>query len=316
MRRGTAVAPGVVQTVSLNGLTTTNSAGLTLQNTTAATSGVPVQHSPMLVQSGTGHDTDGNVSVTAKYGWQVRPLNGNTVEAEYHLLRDVGAGSWTSILNCRYDSGGGIDLLNLGSTAIRLGSSPSSNGQIRASNNQVIIGGKTSGAVSFDLLKHTSQNYVEIRGGASGRGVNFGDTVARVEASEKVYFYSPGELSFYQTNLLIRHEGDTNASSRTTELQGADSSGAGNAGGTLYISGGAPGSGGTPGTCHLVGRRNGGTKDTAFSWDTNGSAARMSFYGGSLTAKLTISGASGGNAAVQSIATQLAAVGLFTNSTT
>ncbi len=280
-------------TVSVASIGTGNSPAATLRNNTAATVGSQVQRSPELIQEGQGWDTGTSQSYSVKYDWLVVPLGGNPVAAEYHLRKDVGDGSWTSILNVRADRGLSDNLINLGtSTVFRSGSSPSSSGNfLRASNNQVIIGGKTSAGVSFDLLKHTSQNYVEIRGGASGRGVNFGDTAARIEASEKVYFYSPGEVSLYQTNMLIHHEGDTNGSSRTTELRGAASSGAGNASGTLYISTGSPGSGGASGTGNLVARRSNGTRDTAFVWDTSGSAPRAKLYGGTPIAQQTDVGA-------------------------
>lgn len=52
-----------------------------------------------------------------------------------------------------------------------------------------------------------------------------------------------------------------------------------------------------------------------FRWEANSSAARIGFYGATAAAKQTISGSRGGNAALASLLTALATLGLVTDST-
>lgn len=58
-----------------------------------------------------------------------------------------------------------------------------------------------------------------------------------------------------------------------------------------------------------------GTRE-AVRWAANGSAALLGFYGATAVAKQTVSGSRGGNAALQSLLTALATLGLITDSTT
>lgn len=80
-------------------LAATNKIGALFANTTPATAGVPIQYSPIAALAGTGHDTDGNVSVVENWGLQVRPVNGNTVLSALHFLRSTGGGAYTSVAN-------------------------------------------------------------------------------------------------------------------------------------------------------------------------------------------------------------------------
>lgn len=76
-------------TTSVNGIATGTTAGLTLQNTTAATVTDQVQRSPSSWQYGRAWDTDDAVSRSVGMGWQMRPVAGNTVSGGLTLMRDL-----------------------------------------------------------------------------------------------------------------------------------------------------------------------------------------------------------------------------------
>jgi hypothetical protein len=78
---------------------TTSTPGITLANTTAATSGIPVQYSQALQFSGTAHDTDGNVSVAHHCRIGLRPVNGNTTSSAVHISFATDLGVYASRLN-------------------------------------------------------------------------------------------------------------------------------------------------------------------------------------------------------------------------
>jgi hypothetical protein len=76
-------------------------------------------------------------------------------------------------------------------------------------------------------------------------------------------------------------------------------------------------SGATPGTYgrgSLDGNRDGSTFDEALAWSTSGSAPLLAFYGTNPAAKPTVTGSRGGNAALASLLTALAGLGLLTDS--
>jgi hypothetical protein len=102
----------------------------------------------------------------------------------------------------------------------------------------------------------------------------------------------------------------------TVMYDGGGAAAAAAAGGGVKVRTGAPGSGGTSGLGSLIGVRNGGTEDTAFSWNTSGSAPRLGFYGATAGAKPTITGIRASNTALASLLTSLATLGLLTDSTT
>ena len=79
----------VAQVITVDSILTGVTAGLTLQNTTAATVGAQVQRSPSLWQYGRGWDVDDAVSRVFGMGWQMRPVAGNTVTGALHLMRDL-----------------------------------------------------------------------------------------------------------------------------------------------------------------------------------------------------------------------------------
>ena len=90
----------VPQVITVDSILTGVTAGLTLQNTTAATFGAQVQRSPSLWQYGRGWDVNDAVSRVFGMGWQMRPVAGNTVTGGLTLMRDldgVVADTWLSI---------------------------------------------------------------------------------------------------------------------------------------------------------------------------------------------------------------------------
>lgn len=88
-----------IDSVRAAAIATTSTDGIVLKNTTAATSGVPVQYSTTFVLGGTAHDTDGNASVVEEWGLEVRPVNGNTVGSALHFMRRTAGGAWSSRAN-------------------------------------------------------------------------------------------------------------------------------------------------------------------------------------------------------------------------
>jgi hypothetical protein len=71
--------------VTVNGLTTTSTDGITSQNTTAALIGTQVQISPRVRLSGTAWDTDDAVSRTVSFFTESLPITGNTVSGTWKL---------------------------------------------------------------------------------------------------------------------------------------------------------------------------------------------------------------------------------------
>jgi hypothetical protein len=105
-----------------------------------------------------------------------------------------------------------------------------------------------------------------------------------------------------------------NASSSDNFLRAAGSTGASNAGGRLRLQGGRGGSGGTAGQVSLEGNVDDSTFHEGLRVGSNGSAAQISFFGGSLATKPTVTGSRGSNAALASLLTALAGLGLLTDS--
>lgn len=93
-RLGLGVAAPTVRLDIVNaGLTTTVTDTVRLANTTAATSGVTRQFSPVLVFSGTGWDVDGAASRTVRAGIYARTLSANIPESFLVLAFDEGTGA-------------------------------------------------------------------------------------------------------------------------------------------------------------------------------------------------------------------------------
>jgi hypothetical protein len=89
------------------------------------------------------------------------------------------------------------------------------------------------------------------------------------------------------------------------------------AGGDLMLDAGKAGTGGNSGRGRLRGERAaGGAFDEALAWDTSGAAGRLGFYGTAPGVKPTITGTRADGAALGTLLTSLAALGLLTDSST
>lgn len=82
---------------------TTDTVEASIGNLTPATSSIPIQRSGILELAATAHDTDGNVSVTERWGFQVRPVNGNTVYSTLDVLRSQNDGARSSLFRFNYN---------------------------------------------------------------------------------------------------------------------------------------------------------------------------------------------------------------------
>lgn len=77
-------------------LGTTSTVIASLRNTTAATVGVPVQYSPILLIRGQAWDTDDLVSRREAWGFEVRPVSAAAVSSALYFLRRQDGGAWIS----------------------------------------------------------------------------------------------------------------------------------------------------------------------------------------------------------------------------
>lgn len=115
---GTTISTTEFITVTKDAIATTQTAGFSLLNTTAATVGVPRQFSPYLFLSGTARDTDGAASLTT--GWKIdnQPLNGNIPQNVLKFFGSHTDGSYKSqmelstndglLINCNVENDGGF----------------------------------------------------------------------------------------------------------------------------------------------------------------------------------------------------------------
>lgn len=98
----TTVAVGVPLVVSSTikarnfGTGTSVFANVSGETTTAATLGTPVQNGCVVASAGTAYDTDDAVSRVVQAGWYCVPSSGATVGYTARLVKDAGAGSWSS----------------------------------------------------------------------------------------------------------------------------------------------------------------------------------------------------------------------------
>jgi hypothetical protein len=175
-----------------------------------------------------------------------------------------------------------------------------------------LVFGDSTDEVSFGLRNTANRYWMSIQTGGFALFFNasnfFSVNNTRVELRRE-------ELRFQNDLAAPRiYAQDTAAGTGMTVMyDGGGAAAASATGGGVKVRTGAPGSGGASGLGQLIARRNGGTEDSAFSWDTSGSAPRLAFYGGTPSAKLTVTGSRGGNAALASLLTQLAALGLITD---
>lgn len=210
---------------------------------------------------------------------------------------------------------------------LAFGALPPASGYLRFSHNSTMIKVKDSGGTDRDFLVF----------GDSTDEVSFGlrNTANRYWMSVQtggfaLFFNTSNFLSMNNTRVELKRDElrfqndltsprvyaqDTAAGAGITVMyDGGGAAAASAAGGGVKVRTGAPGAGGASGVGQLIGRRNGGTEDVALSFDTSGAAPRLGFYGTAPSAKLAVTGSRGGNAALASLLTQLAALGLITDS--
>ena len=266
------------QTITVTAIAATVVAGLTLQNTTAATVGAQVQRSPALWQYGRGWDVNDAVSRTFGMGWQMRPVAGNTVTGALHLLTDL-AGS-VSAANLTINSDGSMSF----------GASPATSGVLRFSHGaSALYGLNQAGNAVREMM---------IWGSDGNNIVTVGDNIATpgavwIRGADRVRIIqgvSPTRTWDFTAAGLV-YQNVTSGAGAASAFRGQGSTQASQAGGDLYIDPGRPGAGGTAGIGRLRGNRDDSTFDDAFVWDTSGSAARCKLYGGTPIAQQTDVGA-------------------------
>jgi hypothetical protein len=148
-------------------------------------------------------------------------------------------------------------------------------------------------------------------------GSNSLDTVFRSEARWR------GRVSTSTDVIDITSDGSvfrlrapvvTNGSTGDCSVRATGSNGSNNNGAPLLLEGGRRAGSGTPGSVVLRGNVDDSTFHEGFRVGSSGSAAQITFFGGSLATKQTVTGAKGSNAALGSLLTALAAYGLITDS--
>ncbi len=144
--------------VVLTGLATTSTAGSLLKNTTAATSGVPVQRSPGFNLSGTGYDTGTTTSKTGVIRYELRPVSANPTTATAFWRIDPGTGTLT-------------DRMSLSSAGILsvLGTSSSNAGVITGATSFIRLMGQL-GATSFNPLVQAADSGIIFHAGSVETG--------------------------------------------------------------------------------------------------------------------------------------------------
>ena len=86
-------------TITRSAIATTSTEGIVNQNTTAATSGIPVQMSPRLRFSGTAWETTDGTSKTVNGIVEVLPTTGASASASMDFSIDPGTGSYTKYMS-------------------------------------------------------------------------------------------------------------------------------------------------------------------------------------------------------------------------
>jgi hypothetical protein len=207
------------------------------------------------------------------------------------------------------------------------GTVPSS-GLLRVPHNSVIIKVKDGGGTDRDFLVF----------GDSTDEISFGlrNTANRYWLSMQTggfafFFNSSNFLSFDNIRVSLKRDelrwandltgamalvqNATSGAGQPLKVRAGGTSAAAAAGGALRLQAGRPGSGGAAGEVSIEGNRDDSTFDVAFRASTSGSAPTLAFYNTAPIAKPTVTGAKGGNAALTSLITALANLGLITDST-
>ncbi len=115
---------------------------------------------------------------------------------------------------------------------------------------------------------------------------------------------------------VLRHNNRSSGAAADMVVRAQGTTAASAAAGRLRLQAGRHGSGGSQGAVVLEG--NSGDDSTFHEGvrvRSSGTAAQLSFYGGTPVSKPTVSGSRGGNAALASLITALADIGLITDST-
>ena len=111
---GVATVANIAQpvTITINAVATAQTAGLTLENTTAAAAGAQ-QYSPMMIYEGQGWDSTASLSKLVEFAIQNRPVQaaGNPTGVLDFLFRS-NAGAWTTPMTL--DSAGKATVTKLG----------------------------------------------------------------------------------------------------------------------------------------------------------------------------------------------------------
>ncbi len=113
---------------------------------------------------------------------------------------------------------------------------------------------------------------------------------------------------------LVRQNNRSSGASQAFSVRAQGTTQSSTAGGNLRLQGGRPGSGGTAGEVRIEGNRDDSTFDVAFRAGTSGSAPTLAFYNTAPIVKPTVTGSRGSNAALASLLTALANLGLLTDS--
>jgi len=90
--------------VQQSSVTTTQSLGALLWNSTAASGGVPQQYSPVLSLLGAGWATGAAASKSAEWAAQVQPLNGSTIVNRLALMTNVAAAGYQRFIYLSVDN--------------------------------------------------------------------------------------------------------------------------------------------------------------------------------------------------------------------
>lgn len=301
-------------TITVDSVATGTTAGLTLQNTTAATGVATVQRSPSSWLYGTAWDSDDSVSRVYGMGWQVRPASGATVTGELELMRDLAG----SVADTGFAFGDGY---------MRFGTSnypTSGSSRIRFPHNNIVLTGALSGtSTACDLFSWGTGGHTNgLRFGSSGVTairyycVDGTNTALYMDGTEVQFGRALVQFGAATASPVFGHE-DRGASGAVTamRIKSQGTTQASTASGDLSVDIGRPGSGGASGLGRLRAvRSNNSTFDEALAWSSSGSAPTLGFYGAAPAAKPTVTGSRGANAALADLLTELATLGLLTDS--
>lgn len=137
--------------ISINNITTVSTNALTLQNTTAATSGVPVQQSPRLQWCGTAWNSVGTVSQTDCFLAEVLPATAaGTTNATWRLGATIAGGGITYPMTVN-----------------------SATGNLVVTGGVVAGSGQSFGASSSFFLTGVSSGIFKVQNDAANAGVDF-----------------------------------------------------------------------------------------------------------------------------------------------